>query len=263
MKWIAAGLICLYQRLISPWKGFRCAHGALHGGETCSEAVKQIILRKGLIPALQDIRDRFAECSRAASYLRNNPVQNPQKVLDCECGVFDSCPDPVSGCGDLFSGGGSASAEVGGCSGTDSKSGSPISIYFLPFGFVFALLIISFFGWSYTQQVSTVEIRLLENVSEESDQLIGKLTGNELPDYQILLSTKNKNVRTNILKDVSARNWLVFHPQDTIKKSDILTVSILEKDVLGEKTLDVIYLSKKQSKGESFEIEVKANWQIF
>ncbi|MEM5550874.1 membrane protein insertion efficiency factor YidD [Pseudoalteromonas neustonica] len=43
MKYLALLLIRFYQKRISPYKGFRCAHAALHQGVSCSEAVKHII----------------------------------------------------------------------------------------------------------------------------------------------------------------------------------------------------------------------------
>jgi len=33
-------LISLYQRYVSPYKGFRCAHRVLHGGDSCSEYIQ-------------------------------------------------------------------------------------------------------------------------------------------------------------------------------------------------------------------------------
>ena len=38
----------IYQKVISPVKGFSCAHRCRHGGLSCSEYVKQVVLLKCL-----------------------------------------------------------------------------------------------------------------------------------------------------------------------------------------------------------------------
>lgn len=63
-------LIQFYQKYISPYKGFRCAHGAYYGGDSCSGAVSKIIRRKGLINGFQAIKNQFSRCSHAYSKLK-------------------------------------------------------------------------------------------------------------------------------------------------------------------------------------------------
>ena len=57
--------IRLYQRHISPRKGFRCAHAALHGGETCAAAVARIVREDGLIAGRARIAAQFRSCRAA------------------------------------------------------------------------------------------------------------------------------------------------------------------------------------------------------
>lgn len=57
--------IRFYQRFVSPRKGFRCAHAALHGGESCSAAVARIVRDEGLLAGRGRIARRFAECREA------------------------------------------------------------------------------------------------------------------------------------------------------------------------------------------------------
>lgn len=59
---LALSAIRLYQRWLSPRKGFRCAHAALHGGESCSAAVARIVLEDGLSVGRARIAARFREC---------------------------------------------------------------------------------------------------------------------------------------------------------------------------------------------------------
>ncbi|MFD2610525.1 membrane protein insertion efficiency factor YidD [Deinococcus taklimakanensis] len=57
--------IRLYQRHISPRKGFRCAHAALHGGESCSAAVARIVGEGGVIAGRARIAAQFRSCRAA------------------------------------------------------------------------------------------------------------------------------------------------------------------------------------------------------
>lgn len=59
-----------YQRRLSPHKGFRCAHAALHGGEGCSGAVARIVREDGLLAGRRRIAARFGECRAAHDALR-------------------------------------------------------------------------------------------------------------------------------------------------------------------------------------------------
>lgn len=62
--------IRVYQRWISPHKGFACAHRVLHRGDSCSEFARRHILERGLWSAVSGIRNQFHECGEAARYLR-------------------------------------------------------------------------------------------------------------------------------------------------------------------------------------------------
>ena len=95
MNRIAAYLITLYQRFISPHKGFRCAAGAYYGSPTCSQAVKQIILEDGLIGGRKKVRQQFQLCSTAAQTIqiekkkkrkkRNEGAENAWCLAEAGC----------------------------------------------------------------------------------------------------------------------------------------------------------------------------------
>jgi putative component of membrane protein insertase Oxa1/YidC/SpoIIIJ protein YidD len=70
MRAIVVFLIGLYQRYLSPYKGYRCAHAVCHQGLSCSAAVKDIVATHGVLRGLPLVRQRFAECSNAALALR-------------------------------------------------------------------------------------------------------------------------------------------------------------------------------------------------
>jgi putative component of membrane protein insertase Oxa1/YidC/SpoIIIJ protein YidD len=67
---LAISAITGYQRYLSPHKGFRCAHRALHQGESCSQYVKREVQEEGLMAALRSSRVRFAECKEANQIIR-------------------------------------------------------------------------------------------------------------------------------------------------------------------------------------------------
>lgn len=71
-------LIGLYQRYLSPYKGFRCAHAAYYGGPSCSWAVKDIVREHGVFAALPRVRLRFIECRAAYTSLSAEPDQDRQ-----------------------------------------------------------------------------------------------------------------------------------------------------------------------------------------
>jgi putative component of membrane protein insertase Oxa1/YidC/SpoIIIJ protein YidD len=54
-----------YQRWLSPYKGFRCAHAVLHGGPGCSGYAAEVIHARGLVDAVGPIRQRFRDCRAA------------------------------------------------------------------------------------------------------------------------------------------------------------------------------------------------------
>ncbi|MHA6265052.1 membrane protein insertion efficiency factor YidD [Arenibacterium sp. CAU 1754] len=57
--------IALYQRWISPRKGYRCAYSVAHGGTGCSGFAKGAIREHGLWAAMPIIRGRFRDCRAA------------------------------------------------------------------------------------------------------------------------------------------------------------------------------------------------------
>ena len=65
-------LITLYQRYLSPHKGFSCAYRVLHNTHSCSQGVKAILWRYPLSTSLPQIRAQFQQCRQAARVLRDH-----------------------------------------------------------------------------------------------------------------------------------------------------------------------------------------------
>ena len=63
-------LIRIYQRYVSPCKGYSCAHRALHGGASCSEFTRLALLDRGLLRAGPLLWHRLLACQAAAVQLR-------------------------------------------------------------------------------------------------------------------------------------------------------------------------------------------------
>ncbi len=68
---VSIALINLYQSYISPYKGFRCAYGVVHNGESCSVRVKGVIGEVGLIRGWSAIVNQFKECRMSSELLKD------------------------------------------------------------------------------------------------------------------------------------------------------------------------------------------------
>ena len=74
-------LIGLYQRRISPRKGFSCASRVADGGPSCSAAVRGHVRSRGVLGSLAPSALQFLACYRAASLLMASDVRGV-----CCCG---------------------------------------------------------------------------------------------------------------------------------------------------------------------------------
>ncbi|MEM9543814.1 MAG: membrane protein insertion efficiency factor YidD [Cyanobacteria bacterium P01_E01_bin.42] len=119
-------LIRGYQKLLSPYKGFSCAHRLLHGSESCSQYVKKTLLEQDLRTAIALSRQRFRDCKRAKIVLHSQTIEEKEKpkkrkkeveqyypdnstngcfdLADCGCGCLDcgswgNCDNPLPDCG--------------------------------------------------------------------------------------------------------------------------------------------------------------------
>ncbi|MEM6408773.1 MAG: membrane protein insertion efficiency factor YidD [Pseudomonadota bacterium] len=132
----ALGAIWIYQRYISPYKGFRCAYAVHHGGPGCSGFARRAIQEHGAWHAIPFIRQRLRDCKTAYGELRANctcrsertdeePLSESERAelerrrredkrrgknnRGCDCGT--GCVPMPMGCGSW--GGGSTAASRG------------------------------------------------------------------------------------------------------------------------------------------------------
>jgi putative component of membrane protein insertase Oxa1/YidC/SpoIIIJ protein YidD len=62
---VAVGAISLYRRHLSPRKGFRCAHDAVHGSGSCSDFGLRVFIRHDVMFGAKLLRVRFGQCGDA------------------------------------------------------------------------------------------------------------------------------------------------------------------------------------------------------
>jgi putative component of membrane protein insertase Oxa1/YidC/SpoIIIJ protein YidD len=73
----------LYQKHLSPRKGFGCPHRLLYGSESCSVYVKQMLISQDLKTALHHAPQRFQVCRIAAQTLQRQQSSGGCIVIPC------------------------------------------------------------------------------------------------------------------------------------------------------------------------------------
>ncbi len=87
--------ITLYQRYLSPYKGYCCAYRVYTGEDSCSQYAKIAIAEHGLFSAFPLIKEQFDRCSFAAEEIQKKQKNKKKDNLD-------TCSDCTAGC-DTFS----------------------------------------------------------------------------------------------------------------------------------------------------------------
>jgi putative component of membrane protein insertase Oxa1/YidC/SpoIIIJ protein YidD len=82
MSTIAVAGIDLYRRYLSPLKGFKCAHHALHGQGSCSTYGRDVYATRRFLEATRLLRARFAACKRASLRLQAAVVWQSSQIED-------------------------------------------------------------------------------------------------------------------------------------------------------------------------------------
>lgn len=77
MKTFAIAAIDGYQRFISPYKGFSCAHRVRTGRASCSRFAKRAIARLGMVAGVLVTIRRFEVCAASARVLSSAEGQPP------------------------------------------------------------------------------------------------------------------------------------------------------------------------------------------
>jgi putative component of membrane protein insertase Oxa1/YidC/SpoIIIJ protein YidD len=86
---LALWAIRLYQRVISPRKGFRCAYRAYTGHASCSALGYRAIRRFGVPGGIAVLNSRLHKCGVAHRRYRPSPqamLAGQAGFIDCDCG---------------------------------------------------------------------------------------------------------------------------------------------------------------------------------
>jgi putative component of membrane protein insertase Oxa1/YidC/SpoIIIJ protein YidD len=78
---LALAGITMYQRHISPLKGFRCAYGTESGAKSCSAFGKHVFQRYDVATAAALLRRRFAACKSAYQRLREQHARKRSTAI--------------------------------------------------------------------------------------------------------------------------------------------------------------------------------------
>ncbi|MBD2073626.1 membrane protein insertion efficiency factor YidD [Phormidium sp. FACHB-592] len=78
----ASTFINIYQKRLSPYKGFSCAYRVLHCSESCSQYTKRVIAELGISQALPLIQQRFQACKAANQTLKVQRQCQPKQQSD-------------------------------------------------------------------------------------------------------------------------------------------------------------------------------------
>jgi len=68
--------IKIYQRKVSPKKGYCCAHAVYYGGDSCSEFGYKAIHERGLIYFITSMCSRILVCRKSAIMLSEQNIEN-------------------------------------------------------------------------------------------------------------------------------------------------------------------------------------------
>ena len=97
--------IGVYQRHVSPYKGYCCAYRAHTGRLSCSEFGRRVIGKMGVAAGIRLLFGRFAACAVAAEKIKKNdekreeineacPLSGNEKASTCANGCVGAGPWP-------------------------------------------------------------------------------------------------------------------------------------------------------------------------
>ncbi|CAK9885644.1 MAG: Putative membrane protein insertion efficiency factor [Candidatus Erwinia impunctatus] len=94
MKKLAIFLIVTYQKHLSPYKGFSCAHRRYHGGRSCSMFAVVAVRRSGVSALWRLLPKRFHACGNAHQALLAKKwlvSDNENKKKKKDRNITDAC----------------------------------------------------------------------------------------------------------------------------------------------------------------------------
>lgn len=265
IKIICLLLISFYQRVLSPVKGFNCAHHRLHHGDTCSNAIKKIIIDSPLRDILCLSRARFKECKRASITLAQQNASSIQTAdLPCDIG----CIGDISCFGD---------APGSDCGKSNDACSLPCDLCFefpnlkrrtqiilVSIALIPCLAMAYFYG----SQISKIEITQLQN-SQRSDSLIDKLVTRDSPSLRAAVIVGSQTHYSDIVDSAGMENGaaVVLHFSTSVSISEVGRLELQDARfsavqdliVVGQK-IDVVDQPGASGNGKRYHYEFKSRW---
>ncbi len=87
IKTIIIFFINIYQKHLSPHKGYCCAYKVYHNDISCSEFTKNSIKNVGLFPSISIIKQRFKDCKISSEKIKEEKECCQSKGFK----KFDNC----------------------------------------------------------------------------------------------------------------------------------------------------------------------------
>jgi len=85
----AIQLIALYQRYLSPRKGYNCAHRIYFGKSSCSSWAVRIIKKHGVFAFFPLMKKRSQACAMASEKIKEQKMGEPNKEEYSECPLME------------------------------------------------------------------------------------------------------------------------------------------------------------------------------
>ncbi len=257
-------LIGVYQRFLSPIKGFNCAHHRLHSGDTCSNAIKKIIKEQPLIDLPKLSRERFRECKNASIELAEQRTSSLHRAdLACDIGCIDI---DVVGCfGDTQS---------PDCGNTLSHP-CDLCIEFPRLKRrtqVIILVIIASIGlataYYYGSQITKLEVSQLAS-SQRSDGLFEKLLSRDAPSLRAVAFTQSQKFHSPVVEGSGLQSGRVLIlsfpsalPIEQLSRLELQDArfSVARNLVVVGQTIEIIEQPKMFGNGKRFKYRFKSRW---
>ncbi len=262
MKYFCLALIYFYQRVISPVKGFSCAHHQLHRGDTCSNAVKKIISDNSLIAALPLISARFSACKSAADSIiaertrhTTNYDNRSDLPLPCDCSIDLPTPSGGSTC--------SGATPCDACAHWPNMKRRTRRV--LTLMVVLIALIAAYF---YGSQITKIEVVHVSD-SQRSDSLMQKLLSRDQPTLRALVISKDRKIysQTKSTGQLASDEPLTLEFDTVVNPNNVTTLEIHdarfsaagELIVLGQ-VLEHFDQPQAAGSGKRFAYKFKSRW---
>lgn len=255
-------MIALYQRFLSPIKGYHCAHHRLHNGDTCSNAIKKIVIENELTNVPSLARKRFEECKQASATLRR--LANSQRA-DISCDVPCSGPDSCGG------------DSLNSSCGKDREACSqPCDVCFhlnltnrrtRRVIYRILLIVCLVLAFYYGSRITKVELRPIVNT--QSTSLIERLSQRESPALRVVLIDGGVEIKSNIIETESLTDGdpilLDFERAISLDRASEMRV----QDARFKAALDLLVVSQdldrvtspeRSGTGQKYRYQFKTRW---